>query len=281
MKYVRRLGRSGVIALILLWSVFPVYWALNTSLTTQKAAESSPAHYLPHPLTVTSYQQLFGGTELSSSISGQFLRSLLNAIIEAGGATLLTIPVALLAAYALARLRMRFRRTIFTAVLVTLLLPAYATLLPVYRIMIQLHLVNTYLGVILVYAAGFLPLAVWILYNYVLTIPRDLTEASVVDGASALETLRMVILPLAAPGVAAAAIITYLFGWAQFVFPLILTTGNSASPVTVLVAGISGERVVPFTLLMAAALLAAAPAGLIALALNRHIVSGLTAGGVK
>lgn len=285
MKLVVRFRRLMSLLLILFWSLFPIYWAINTSLTTQTAAQSTPAHLSPDPLTIKSYQQLFeGGLAAGASggnVSAEFTRSLLNVVIEAGGATLLTVPVALIAAYALARMRMRFRRLIFTAVLLTLAVPVYATLLPVYRLMIDLGLLNTYLGVILIYASGFLPLAVWILYNYLLTIPLQLEEAAAIDGATPMQILRRIVLPLSSPGIAATAIIVFLFGWAQFLFPLIMTTNLSAEPLNVLVAGLSGERVVPFTLLMAAAVLAAAPAGIIALALNRRIVSGLTQGAVK
>ena len=284
MRVLRRTTRWLTLLLILFWSFFPIYLALNTSLMTQRAAQSTPARYIPNPLTGTNYRQLFGFVHAGAgggSISAEFLRSLLNTVVEAGGAVLLTVPIALFAAYALARMRMRFKRLIFTAVLLTLAVPAYATLLPVYRLMINLGLLNSYLGIILIYASGILPLAVWILYNYVLTIPQQLEEAAAIDGASSIQSLMRIILPLAAPGIAATAIIVYLFAWAQFLFPLIMTTDLSAQPLTVVVAGLSGERVIPFTLLMAAAILAAAPAGLVALLLNRYIVSGLTSGGVK
>ena len=105
-----------------------------------------------------------------------------------------------------------------------LLLPAYATLIPLYRIMSGLGLVNTYLAVILVYTSGFLPLATWLLYNYFSSVPRSLEEAAFVDGASWLRALTRIVIPVAAPGIAAAAIITFLLGWAQFLFPLVLTS---------------------------------------------------------
>ena len=104
---------------------------------------------------------------------------------------------------------------------------------------------------ILVYTSGFLPLATWMLYNYFSTIPRSLEEAAFVDGASWLRTLTRIVMPVALPGIAAAAIITFLLGWAQFLFPLVLTSDLSAQPVTVIVAALNGQRIVPFTLLMA------------------------------
>ncbi len=278
----RALGRVITLAVILLWSLFPIYWALNTSLTTLSAADSTPARYVPSPLVGTSYKSVFGiGGASQDGISSQLGRSLLNSAVESGGAMILTVVIAVFAAYAFARLQFRFKRTIFVSVLATLLLPAYATLIPLYRIMASLGLVNTYIAVILVYTSGFLPLAIWILYNYFNSIPRELEEAAFVDGASPMRALLRVVVPVAMPGIAAAAIIAFLLGWAQFLFPLVLTTDLSTQPVTVIVAALNQQRIVPFTLMMACGVLAAAVPGVLALILNRYIVEGVTAGSVK
>jgi multiple sugar transport system permease protein len=277
----RILGRTAAIAVILLWSVFPIYWALNTSLSTLSGADSAPAHYYPSPLVSTSYRAVLGVGGAGYGISSELGRSLLNSTIESGAAMVLTIVIAVFAAYAFARLRFKFKRTIFVSVLATLLLPAYATLIPIYRILSTLGLVNTYIGVILVYVSGFLPLAIWILYNYFSSIPRELEEAAFVDGASPLVALLRVVIPVAMPGIAAAAIITFLLGWAQFLFPLILTTDLATQPVTVIVAALNEQRIVPFTLLMACGVIAAAIPGILALVLNRYIIQGISAGSIK
>jgi multiple sugar transport system permease protein len=269
------------IAVILLWSLFPIYWAFNTSLSTLSGADSTPAHYFPSPLVGTSYREVLGIGGAGAGVSSQIWRSLVNTTIESGVAMILTVVIAVFAAYAFARLRFRFRRTIFVSVLATLLLPAYATLIPLYRIMASLGLVNTYLAVILVYVSGFLPLAIWILYNYFNSIPQELEEAAFVDGASPIGALWRVIIPVAMPGIAAAAIIVFLLGWAQFLFPLILTTDITTQPITVIVAALNQQRIVPFTLLMACGVIAAAIPGILALVLNRYIVQGITAGSIK
>jgi multiple sugar transport system permease protein len=236
---------------------------------------------VPSPFDISSYQQLFGVTGSQSGFAFQFGRSLLNSVIEAGGAMVLTIVIAVLGAYAFARMEFLFKRTIFVSVLATLLLPAYATLIPLYRIMSGLGLVNTYLAVILVYTSGFLPLATWLLYNSFSSVPRSLEEAAFVDGASWLRALTRIVIPVALPGIAAAAIITFLLGWAQFLFPLVLTSDLSSQPVTVVVAALNGQRIVPFTLLMACGVVTAAIPGVVAVALNRFIISGVTSGAVK
>jgi multiple sugar transport system permease protein len=280
-KPARLIGRTVAIVVILLWSLFPLYWALNTSLSTLSGADAAPAHYVPSPLTGASYRAVFGIGTSAYGISAELGRSLLNSVIESGVAMIVTVVIAVLAAYAFARMQFRFKRTIFVSVLATLLLPAYATLIPLYRIMASLGLVNTYLAVILVYVSGFLPLAIWILYNYFNTIPRELEEAAFVDGATPMKALLRVVVPVARPGIAAAAIISFLLGWAQFLFPLILTTNLSTQPATVIVAALNQQRIVPFTLLMGCGVIVAAVPGVLALALNRYLIQGITAGSVK
>jgi multiple sugar transport system permease protein len=277
----RRIQRVATVVLILLWSLFPMYWALKTSLSTLSAAEGRPPQYIPSPFVTDNYKSLLGLGQSNSDISYQFTRSLINSTIESGGAAILTLVVATLAAYAFARLDLKFKRVIFVGVLGTLLLPAYATLLPLYRLMSDWGLVNTYVAVIAIYSGGFLPLAVWILYNYFQSPPSEIEEAAKVDGASMMQTLIKVVLPLSAPGVAAAGLITFLLGWTQFLFPLVLTSDLSTQPLTVIVTALNGQRVVPYTLMMGLAVLAAAPPGLIALAVNRRMVEGLTAGSAK
>ena len=274
----RGAGRAVLITLILLWSAFPIYWALNTSFSTLNGAQSVPAHFVPSPFTVQNYRTLMSA---GGGVGSQFWRSFLNATIESGLATVLTVVIALFAAYAFARLEFRGKRIILVAVLATLLLPVYATLIPLYRIMSTFHLVNTYLGIVLVYTSGFLPLAIWIMYNYFASVPRELEEAAFVDGATPVLALIRVMIPVSLPGIAATAIIVFLMGWAQFIFPLVLSSDLATQPVTVVVAALYGQRIVPFTLLNAIGVLAAALPAIIALLLNRYIVQGVMAGSIK
>ena len=275
----RRIGRALLIALILLWSAFPIYWALNTSFTTLNGAQSVPANFVPRPLTTQAYRTLLSGG--AGGVANQFWRSFLNATIESTLATVLTVVIAVFAAYAFARLEFRGKTVILYTLLATLLLPVYATLIPLYRILSDVHLVNTYLGIVLVYTSGFLPLAIWIMYNYFSSVPRELEEAAFVDGATPVVALLRVMIPVSAPGIAATAIIVFLLGWAQFIFPLVLSSDLSTQPLTVVVAALYGQRIVPFNLLNAIGVLAAALPAIIALVLNRYIVQGVMAGSIK
>jgi multiple sugar transport system permease protein len=277
-----RWGRWLALLFVVAWSLFPLYWGLSTSLMSTGNADSTPIRYYPHPLYGANFGQLLGVQHSTlGTLGNQLRRALLNSTVESLGTTILTVVVAIFAAYAFARLEFRFKRVILVVTIATLLLPAYATLLPLYKLMTSWNLINTYMGVILTNTSGFLPLAIWVLYNYFQGLPKELEEAAFIDGTRPLGALFRIILPLSMPGIAAAAAITFLFSWAQFLFPLILTTDLHSEPATVVIAALYGPRLVAFSVMAAAGMLAVAIPGLLSLFLNRYIVSGLTAGANK
>jgi ABC-type glycerol-3-phosphate transport system permease component len=270
--------RSVGVAFILVWSLVPIYWALKTSFQTEADARATPVKYLPTNPTLQNYRTLLTG---DGDIPGQIRRSALNIVVECGTATIVTVVLATLAGYAFARMQFRGRQILFYAVLATMAFPAYTTLIPLYRIMSYFGLVNTYTGIVLVYVSGFLPLATWVLHNYFASLPASIEEAGLVDGARRLQVLWYLLLPLARPGIISTALITFLFAWAQFLFPLVLSSDLSTQPLTVVIAALQGRHVVPSTLLNAAGVLAIAVPAFLALAFNRHIVNGLLAGSSK
>ncbi len=279
-RALRHSGRTLAFAALIFWSLFPVYWALKTSLSTNAASQQAPVQFFPYHPTFVAYQALFGAGPESAAAAGGISQALVNVVVEASGATVLTLVIAVLAAYAFARLRFRLKGLIFYATIATLTLPVYATLIPLYRIMANLGLVDTYVGIIFVYTSGFLPLALWIMYNVFLSLPAGMEEAARIDGASTMQTFVRVVLPTARPGIAATAIVTFLFGWGQFIFPLVLSSSSSTEPLTVLLAAID-SRNVPYTIINAAAIVAVAIPAVIVFFLNRWIVTGITAGSVK
>ena len=276
----RRMPIGRVIGLVLavLWSVIPIYWALKTSLQTESDARSADTQYLPLRPTLKNYANLLTA---DTEVPAQIRRSALNIVVECSAATVVTVVLATLAAYAFARLRFKGRNVFFYAVLATMAFPPYTTLIPLYRIMALLGLVNTYTGIVLVYVSGFLPLATWVLHNYFASIPLSIEEAGLIDGAGRMQVLRHLLLPLATPGIISTALITFLFAWGQFLFPLVLSSDLSTQPLTVVIAALQGRHVVPSTLLNAAGVLAIIVPAALALTFNRYIVNGLLAGSTK
>ena len=272
--WVRRMG----VLFLLVWSLVPLYWVLNISLQTDAQISAKPANYLPPTPSLSNYLSLISGT---GALPDAVRRSMVNISVECGAATVVTVLLSTLAAYAFARMKFRGRRILFYSVLATMAFPAYTTLIPLYRIMTFFGLVNTYTGIILVYVSGFLPLATWIMYNYMSSLPISIEEAAQVDGASRMKVLWHVVLPLARPGIISTAVITFLFAWGQFLFPLVLSSDLSTQPLTVVIASLQGRHTVPFSLLSAAGVFAMGVPALIAVMLNRYIVSGLLTGSVK
>jgi len=272
-----RLRTVGIV-LMLAWTIVPLYWTLNSSLQTDAQISAKPSHYVPPTPSLKHYIDLLLG---SGDVPVAVRRATVNIFVECSAATAVTVALATLAAYAFARMRFRGSKVLLFAVLFTMAFPPYTTLIPLYRIMTDLGLVNTYTGIVLVYVSGFLPLAVWILYNYMSSLPKAIEESSQIDGASRMQTLWHVVLPLSRPGIISTAIITFLFAWAQFLFPLVLSSDLSTQPLTVVIASLQGRHVVPFTLLSAAGMVAIVVPAVIALTLNRYIVSGLLTGSVK
>ena len=270
----RRVG----VALVVLWSLVPIYWAVKTSLQHEGDARRSPAEYVPLRPTLDNFRSLLTG---SGDVPEQVRRASLNIVVECGLATVVTVVLATLAAYAFARMQFRGRNVLFYALLATMAFPAYTTLIPLYRIMSTFGLVNTYTGIVLVYVSGFLPLATWILHNYFASLPLSIEEAGLVDGADRMQVLWHLLLPLARPGIISTALITFLFAWAQFLFPLVLSSDISTQPLTVVIASLQGRHVVPSTLLNAAGVLAIAVPAVLALVFNRYIVNGLLTGSTK
>ena len=276
-------NRSGAlrwigVPVILLWSLIPIYWALKTSVQTEADARATPVQYFPTSPTLQNYRTLLSG---SSDVADQIRRSAVNIVVECGLATVVTVVLATLAAYAFARMQFKGRKILFYSVLATMAFPAYTTLIPLYRIMSTFGLVNTYTGIVLVYVSGFLPLATWILHNYFASLPTSIEEAGLVDGANRMQVLWHLLLPLALPGIISTALITFLFAWAQFLFPLVLSSDLSTQPLTVVIASLQGRHVVPSTLLNAAGILTIAVPAILALSFNRYIVNGLLAGSTK
>lgn len=273
-KHFRNFG----VAFLFFWSILPVYWVINTSFQTDAQISDVPSNLVPPTPTLDNYRALLiGDGELQHLIR----RSTLNIFIECISATVITVGLASLAAYAFARMQFKGRKFFLFVVIMTMAFPTYTTLIPMYRIMAMLHLVNTFLGIILCYVSGFLPLATWILFSYMQSLPSAVEEAGAVDGASRMQIFRMIVLPLTIPALASTAVITFLFAWAQFIFPLVLASDESTQPLTVIIAAIQGRHVVPYSLLSTAGVLALSVPAVIALLANRFIVSGLISGSVK
>jgi multiple sugar transport system permease protein len=262
-----------VVAVIVISVILPILLVLRYSLASQSDLNSIPPHLLPHSLTLAHFKTIFSDP--------QFLGSLKNSLIIAGGTTALCLLVGAPAAYVLARLRFRFRTTIMAGILAISFFPMVAIIAPLFIQYRNLGLLNTYVAVIITDTVFALPLAVWILAAFFRQLPPELEDAAKVDGASTLQVFRRVILPLAAPGVVTAAILTFIATWNEFLFAITFLISPGKWPVTVLIPNYTQLRLLPdYGAQAAAALVVTIPMILFVLVFQRRIVSGLTAGAV-
>ena len=282
-------GRIGIglgVAMLLLWSLGPIYWSLVTSFMRPADLAAQPPHAFPPTITFQHYANLLGGASTyqgtaTQSVWPQFSRALINSAVTSVLATIATVVLASLGGYAFVRLRFPGRDVIFVLVVATLAIPAYTVMIPLYRLMIAVRLVDTYLGVTLIYVSAFLPLALWLMRSVYQAMPPAVEEAAWLDGAGRMRTLLLIVLPLAAPGLMASAILTFLSAWGQFLVPLVFSPTLATKPLTVLIPEFVSKNYVDYGLMNAAGMLAIVPPVLVVLFLNRYLVHGLMAGSGK
>lgn len=271
-RHVNILGRVAayaVVALLALFCLVPFAWVLLTSI------DSDAGLYLKAPSpTLANFIRFF--TDAGTP------RLLANSLLIAIGATVLTLAFAVFGAYALSRFRFFGRRTLMFSILLIRVVPATATIVPLYMIMINLSLNNTYTGLILVEAAYQLPLALWMLKGFIDSIPVDLEEAAWIDGCSRLRGAIRVVFPLVRPGVGAAALFTFINVWGDFLTPLVLLQSPEKYPIAIgMFRAFSGRNQVDWGLLTATAVLYMLPTVVLYLFVRRYLLKATVSGALK
>ncbi|MBS7701184.1 MULTISPECIES: carbohydrate ABC transporter permease [unclassified Chelatococcus] len=272
-SYKRRLIEVEIpILLIVLFAIAPYVWMILTSIKPQAELAVFPVQYLPKSATLDHYRDLIARTS--------FAGSLINSLIIATGAVVLGLGVAVPAAYAFSRFRFKARTGLMTGFLVINMFPIVLLIIPLFLMMRNLGLIDTYLGVVIGHSTFAIPFAIWMLTSYFNAIPKDLDEAAMIDGASRMETIRLVVLPLILPGLITAGIYIFITSWNEYLFAMMLS-GQAVRTVTVALQLFIGEFTVQWGLLTAGGTLIALPVTLLFLVVQKRLVGGLTAGAVK
>jgi len=258
-------------ALLTVW-VFPILWGLLTSLKTERDVLAYPPQLIFEPTARNYAEVLFG--------SASILPNLFSSVVIAGSTTLLTMLLAIPAAYALARLNLPAKRASGFYVLATQMLPPVGLVIPYFLALQRVGWLDTYQGMIAIYLTFSLPFAVWLLVSYFEDVPREMEEAALLDRAGRLRAFLLVVLPQIRGGIAVTVIFVFLNAWNEFLFAVVLG-GNNVRPVTVAMYNYISVEQTQWARLAAAAMLAMAPVILLGLAAQRHIVKGLTVGAVK
>jgi ABC-type glycerol-3-phosphate transport system permease component len=264
-------GLVLVVALLLM--LFPIYWMINTALKPAAEVFQSPPAFFSLNWSFEAFRSLFASRPIG--------RYFLNSVIVAGGTTALSVALASLAAYGLTRFPIRIEPLIILALLFIKMLPEALLVVPFYELIADMGLLNSYLALICVYTSFSLPFAVWMLIGFFRVIPREIDEASMMDGATRLETFWLVVVPLARPGIVAVAMFSFLMAWNAYLWALVLTTSADMYVLPVGIATLKGEYQVQWNELMAAAVIAVVPVLAIYSVLERYLVAGITAGAIK
>ncbi len=261
------------VATIVIFCLFPFYWLINLSLKT--GADLSDSSFFPPNPTLDNYESIFR--------NGDFTRALLNSAIISIATTVLAIVVGSFCAYALARLRFRRKFIILALVLSITTFPAIAIAAPLFRLWTDVGIFDTLIGLIIPNLTFALPLAIYILVSFFKEIPKDLEEAALVDGATHFMAFRKVVVPLAAPGLATAAILTFIATWNEFLLAITLTSTPESRPVPAAIAFFTGSTQfeIPYGTITAASVTISVPLIIMVLLFQKRIVAGLTAGAVK
>jgi multiple sugar transport system permease protein len=269
-----RIGLRLAYAFITLFFLFPIFWVLSTSLKSVPQLFASPPVWFPLDPQFGNYAHVF--------TSEPILRYLLNSMLIVSLTVVLTLFIAFLAAYGFSRYTFRYKRPSLLVVLAFQMISPVIIAIPLYRVFEKLNLLNNYASLVIVYVAVVLPFTTWFLKGYFDTIPRQLDEAAIVDGASRWQILWRILLPVSAPGIASAAILVAVLSWSQFVVPFILLDDRTLYPVSVGLVNLKTDtNAVTLHYLAAASIVAITPVIAVFVLLQRYIVSALTSGAVK
>ena len=271
-KGIRNFVLVGGLTVFALWTLFPFVWIVETSIKPDRDLYREISLW-PQRVTSAHYVEVLRETP--------FLTYFRNSFLVAGATTALAMVIAVLSAYAMTRLSFRGRTFIARATIVTYLIPASLLFIPLFQIALQLHLTNKAAGLIVIYLIFAVPFSTWLAISYFNTIPSDLEDAALVDGATRLQSLFSVFIPLALPALAVIALFTFTHAWNEFLFALLLIGRDSQKTVPVGLAEFVVGDVFAWGPLMAGSLIASLPPVLIYVAAQRWVVSGLGGGAIK
>ncbi|WP_324716831.1 carbohydrate ABC transporter permease [Carboxydochorda subterranea] len=268
------IGKHVALIVILGAMLLPVVVMLGTSLKSMDQLFTWPPRLFPSNPQWQNYAEVWGGRY-------QYSRAFTNSVIIAVFTSLLSVLLGAPAAYGANRFKFRGSSAFMFGVLATQMISPVVFIVPLYKAMRAYHLLNTLTSVIIASTAFAVPMVIWLLHGYFSSIPKELEEAAMVDGCSRARAMVQVILPLAAPGLAAAAIYAFIMGWNQLMFPLAFLTRSELRPIPLALYDFSGYNIVFWHHLMAASMIAVVPAAIAFALVQRYLVSGLTAGAVK
>jgi len=275
LQYLGQVGFVLLILVILLYTLFPFYWAVVSSLkTTSEIVLPNPTMW-PREFTLDNYRTVF--------TDNSFMKALANSAIVSTSVVVLSLVFGTLTAYAMARLNFRGRTFFMYLILSMTMFPGIAIIGSLFQMMRRFNAYDTLWGLLVVYLSFSLPFTVWVLANFFRAMPPELEQAALVDGATQMVALRQILLPLAIPGMVTTGLLAFIEAWSEFLYARTFTISEKAKTVQIAISDFTGNTQfeVPFGTRMAAAVLVTIPLLIGVLIVQKRIISGMTAGAVK
>ncbi len=267
-----------VVLVFLLLTLGPILWCFIISISPETEMFRNTTRFLPQNPTLDNYINLLG---LQSRQSETFMNGLENSLITVFITILIGLPISVMAAYAFSRLEFRGKSLLRTGLLLTMVIPVFTTIIPLYTIFVDFGILDNSFWLSVIYVTSFLPMVMWVLSNYFNTIPKELEEAALIDGSSRLRIFFDIILPNTYPIILAAMLMLFLMTWSQYQIPLILASSRDTKPLSMIVAEFSSKDLIQYGITAAAGMLAILPPAFFAVTFRKYLVSGLTKGAVK
>ncbi|SNY24556.1 carbohydrate ABC transporter permease [Paractinoplanes atraurantiacus] len=275
----RRSGRGRAIVEVALLTVlavvmlFPVLWMIETSIKENRDVYAVPAKFFDFDVTLDHYRDVF----VSSGLSVSFL----NSVIVAGASTVLATVLGVPAAWAYSRFTLKAKKDQLFFILSTRFMPPVVVVIPIFLMYRYIGLIDSALGLILIYTAFNVPFTIWMMKGFVDEVPAEYEDAAMLDGYTRLQAFRKFTLPLLVPGIAATAVFALIFSWNEFVFAIFLTSSDEVRTAPPAIAGLIGGTTVDWGLVAASSVVFALPVLIFAYLVRKHLVAGVTLGAVR
>ena len=278
MKAGKRIGYVLALAVFLILTLGPFIWTFVLSVTPEYAMMEKNTKLLPDEATYENYKELLTAGSQKGSI---LITGIKNALKAVGATLVIGIPVSMMSAYALSRMEFKGRKIIRNLLLITMVIPVMATIIPLFRLFVDRQWLDDVFWLSMVYVSSYLPMVTWLMSNYFATIPKELEESAMIDGCGRMASFLRIILPASYPIILSAALIMFLNTWSQFQIPLILASSLETKPVAIVVSEFMTKDSVQYGLTAAAGMIAVIPPAVTALVFRRFLISGMLGGAVK
>lgn len=266
------------VIIIILFCLGPIFWCFVISLTPESEMLKMSSNILPNSIIFDNYKLLFdpNTSEHQTAFTGLYNSMRISLITLAIG-----IPISIITAYSLARYDFKFKKIFINLLLLTIVIPVFTTIIPVYNIFRNLNMIDSMFWTAIIYVSAFLPLNTWIIMNYIKELPKELWQAAAMDGFSEKQIFTKIVLPLSAPIIITTTLIMFLMAWKQYIIPTILISSYEYKPLTMVMSEFMTRYQINYGIIAGVGILSIIPPAIVAIIFRKFLISGLTSGSVK